>query len=213
VSVDKSRVSALTEQEIKAADEELPHMSVQTLLDAWQRMLLVHGAQFDAASARIDEWDEELQKAKLRLDLARAEASLLNKTTSSISQKLKAVRVHQKQLDERLSTVERDLAVKAGAQSRQAALSGAARERREYYTQATRVNAELADLQEQVKRLVKRLRDQRDASARDNAAAMAATVRDILDAHSADLEWVDKQAKSLVARVLAVEKKLERLDV
>ncbi|KAA0151665.1 hypothetical protein FNF27_02525 [Cafeteria roenbergensis] len=172
-------------------------------MEKWQRSLAVHREQFSQQADAVDRWDAAVHAASSRLDMAASHLQRLRTAREMLRSKLIDVRAYQSRLGARLDAVDARLSKDAGAQR---PVTAASRERREYYTRAVQVNAELSDLQTQAAKLVAQLKSR--STAHGNNAAAAQTVRDILDAHACDLEWLESEAAALERRATAAESKL-----
>jgi len=204
----EERLLGLAKDAIARVEASLQSKTVQDVLEGWQRQLEGHRALFARQAEAVDRWDARVHEARLRLERASADLRALRGTTTSLRSKLQEVRSGQAALESKLHDVEQR--VEERRRGRPDRVTSAARERREFYGRAVRVDAQLSDLQAQVRALVDRLRG-RGGSSSDGAQASAeAKIRDILDAHASDLEWVDAEAAALERRAMTVEARLHR---
>jgi chromosome segregation ATPase len=216
VAPNATQVAAEASEEIRRVEMRLASKTVQAMLEDWSAKLGKQSSEFQQYARSVDDWEHKVHLARAQLDRATTDLYRLREAKTAIQAKISSVTASQGQLEAKLATVERALRDKdAGTGS----TTSAGRERRGYYQRATRVDQDLSDLQTQVKALVERLQRQRrtvtssaDGSAAGDRSSAAEEVREVLDAHAADLEWIDQEALSLERKASDIGTVLERRD-
>lgn len=192
-------------------------LRVQECLEEWRSKLAEHVREFESQASATESWDRDVGMLEKRLEKQIQEYRSQKELQRRLAMTIVQIEAEQARLATDLTALTEE--VRRALEGRMDS-SVADRERRGYYEGAIEAQKQVQQLRAHVEELLDSLHASRGGRSSlagggadrrgTDAEEQQAMIREILDAHTSDLQWVERESRGLDERLRQIEDYLDR---
>jgi hypothetical protein len=183
----------------------LDNKTLEKIIETWEEDLKEHRSEFTRQRTDLDKWDKKLGDVEEKTNQLVVKVNRIELAQDELAQNLDSILSQQKELDQMLSSLERE--VKTLYERDQQAATPADEERHLGYFLAEKVDAQLGKMETKLGSLVEKLNKQHDQGTEDNPISL---IVQTLNAHLNALQWIDLNAQAVQSKISLTQKEFAK---